>query len=105
MEKFLQELLGTTDLPSYLAWFVLALIGALTASLIRNKVTNLKSYPVNYTQLLVGFLLTFIFIRFSNQLSGMEPTAFGALIIGATNNELALIFINKILPNKEKKTN
>lgn len=98
MEKFLQELLGTTDAWSYLAWFILALVGALTASLIRNHVTNLKSYPINYIQLLVGFLITFIFIRFSNELVGLEPTAFGALMIGATNNEIALRFIKRLIP-------
>ena len=105
MQKFLEQLLGTTDLPTYAAWFVLAFIGAGTAILIRAKVKYKSSeetpsnwnWPFliqdNLINLLVGFLITFIFLRFSNETLKMEPTAFGALIIGATNNELALLFM------------
>ena len=105
MSQFLNQLLGTTDLPTYLAWFVLAFIGAATAILIRAKVKYKSSQETpstwswgfliqdNLINLLVGFLITFIFLRFSNETLNMEPTAWGALIIGATNNELALLFM------------
>ncbi|MFV8336432.1 hypothetical protein ACNQF7_10155 [Flavobacterium sp. RSP29] len=105
MEKFLEQLLGTIDLPTYAAWFVLAFIGAATAILIRSKVKYKSSEETpdkwrlgfliqdNLINLLVGFLITFIFLRFSNETLKMEPTSFGALIIGATNNELALLFM------------
>ena len=105
MQKFLEQLLGTTDLPTYAAWFVLAFIGAFTAILIRAKVNYKSSDETpnrwswkfliqdNLINLLVGFFITFIFLRFSNETLKMEPTAFGALIIGATNNELALLFM------------
>jgi hypothetical protein len=105
MQKFLEQLLGTTDLPTYAAWFVLAFIGAFTAILIRAKVKFKSNEETpdkwswkfliqdNLINLLVGFLITFIFLRFSNETLKMEPTAFGALIIGATNNELALLFM------------
>jgi len=102
MEKFLLELLGTTDIPTYLAWFVLSVIGAVTATLIRNHLTNLKSFPVNSVQLLTGFLITFISIRFSNDLLGLEPNAWGALLIGATNNEIALAFVKKFLVKQQQ---
>jgi hypothetical protein len=105
MQKFLQQLLGTIDFPTYAAWFVLAFIGAFTAILIRAKVKYKSSEETpdswswkfliqdNLINLLVGFFITFIFLRFSNETLKMEPTAFGALIIGATNNELALLFM------------
>ncbi len=105
MKQFLEQLLGTTDLPTYAAWFVLAFIGAITAILIRAKSKYKSSIETpskwnwgfliqdNLINLVVGFLITFIFLRFSNETLKMEPTAFGALIIGATNNELALLFI------------
>ena len=105
MEKFLQQLLGTTDLPTYLAWFVFALIGALTVILIRAQIKYKNSTDTpekwsgwfllrdNALNLVMGFFITFIFLRFSIETLGKEPTAWGALLIGATNNELALIFV------------
>lgn len=105
MEQFLEQFLGTTDVPTYTAWFLLAFIGAITAILIRAQIKYKQSQdtPLNWSwkflawdnafNLLVGFLITFIFLRFSNETLKMEPTAFGALLIGATNNELALLFM------------
>lgn len=101
MEQFSQQFFGTVNLPTYCAWFLIAFIGAITATLIRNHLTTLKSYPFNWAQLIAGFLITFIFIRFSNELLGLEPTAFGALLIGATNNELALRFVKFSLQSKK----
>lgn len=101
MNTFILELFGTIDLPTYLAWIALSIIGAITATLIRNHATTLKSFPVNPIQLLTGLLITFISIRFSKELLGLEPTAFGALIIGATNNEIALVFLRKFLTKKQ----
>ena len=34
METFILQLFGTTDLPTYLAWFVLAFIGALILAIV-----------------------------------------------------------------------
>lgn len=105
MEKFLEQMLGTNDVPTYLAWFLLAFIGAFTAILIRAKAKykNSVDTPVKWSwsflfhdnaiNLLLGFLITFIFLRFSSEALGLEPTAWGALIIGATNNELSLLFL------------
>lgn len=102
MKTFTLELFGTIDLPTYLAWIVLSIIGAITATLIRNHVTSLKSFPVNPVQLLTGLLITFISIRFSNEILGLNPTAFGAFIIGATNNEIALGLLKKFLVKKQE---
>ena len=102
MKTFTLELFGTIDLPTYLAWIVLSIIGAITATLIRNHVTSLKSFPVNSVQLLTGLLITFISIRFSNEILGLNPTAFGAFMIGATNNEIALGLLKKFLVKKQE---
>lgn len=97
MENFTTELLGSVLLSSYLAWLLLAIIGAFTATLIRNHLTSLKSYPVNPVQIVTGLLLTFIFIRFSLELTGLTPNAFGAFAIGLGGNELALSFLKRFL--------
>lgn len=102
MENFTTELLGSVLLSSYLAWFLLAIIGAMTATLIRNHLTSLKSYPINPVQILTGLLLTFIFIRFSLELTGLTPNAFGAFAIGLGGNELALTFLKKFLTKKKE---
>jgi hypothetical protein len=106
MEIFLTQFLGTTDLPTYAAWFILAFIGAFSGVLVRAKIKYKSSVETpqhwswsflwkdNLLNFIVGFLITFIFIRFSKEMLNMEPTAFGALIIGATNNELATIFLS-----------
>jgi H+/Cl- antiporter ClcA len=106
MQKFLEQLLGTTDLPTYAAWFILAFIGAFAGVLVRAqlKYKNSQGTPDkwslkfllndNLLGLFIGFFITFIFIRFSKEMLNMEPTAFGALIIGVTNNELATLFIS-----------
>lgn len=105
MNKFLEQMLGTTDVPTYLAWFVLAFIGAFTAILIRAKAKYKKSSdtPVKWSwsflfhdnaiNLLLGFLITFIFLRFSQETLKVEPSAWIALLVGATNNELSLLFV------------
>jgi fluoride ion exporter CrcB/FEX len=106
MEKFLEQLFGNVDFPTYAAWFVLAFIGAFAGVLVRAKLKykNDSDTPKkwdwgflwqdNSLTLVIGFIITFIFIRFSKEMLNLEPTAFGALIIGATNNELATLFIS-----------
>ena len=106
MSQFLNQLLGTTDLPTYAAWFVLATIGAFLGVVVRAKLKYKNtsdtpekwSFPFllkdNLLNFIIGFFITFVFIRFSKEMLNMEPTAFGALIIGATNNELATLFVS-----------
>lgn len=105
MEKFLQELLGTNDVPTYMAWFVLAFVGAIAAILVRAKLKYKASkdtpdqwswiflWKDNVLNLMVGFLITFIVLRFSNEVLRVEPSAWLACAIGAANNEFALLFI------------
>ncbi|MBQ0907486.1 hypothetical protein KBJ98_02090 [Flavobacterium sp. F-328] len=105
MNKFLEQILGTNDVPTYLAWFLLAFIGAFTAILIRAKAKYKTSDDTprkwswgfllqdNAINLLLGFFITFIFLRFSQETLKLEPSAWVALLVGATNNELSLLFV------------
>lgn len=102
MENFRIELLGNVFISSYLAWFILSIIGAVTATLVRNHLTTLKSYPVNLVQILTGLLLTFIFIRFSVELTNYVPNAFGAFLVGLSGNEIALGILKKFLLKKKE---
>lgn len=96
MEIFLTQFLGTINPQTYLAWFLLAFIGAVIAILVR-EVTPLKSYEITFIHMLRGFLITFIFIRFSSELLSLEPTSFGAFMIGFGSNELVLLLFKKKL--------
>jgi uncharacterized protein YacL len=99
MEQFLNEVFGDTPLSIQLAWYVIGFIGAVFGFLVR-EYSNLKSHPFTVKQMIIGFITAFIFIRFGKQLTELEPTAFGALLIGISFNELAL----KIVNSKPSKT-
>ncbi|MCG9792472.1 hypothetical protein [Flavobacterium algicola] len=101
MEKFTIQFFGTIDLPTYVAWMLLALMGALLGILIRRVYGGLKTYPVTLEQMILGFMITFISIRFSDEILGIQPTSFGALVIGLTHNEIALLILKKYLDKKE----
>lgn len=104
MENFKLQLLGDIFISSYFAWFILSIIGSVIATLIRNQIPNLKSYPVNAVQLLLGILITFVFIRFSFELTSLVPSAFGAFAIGLGGNELALAILTKFLNKKKQES-
>lgn len=89
MEEFLKEVFGTKSISIQLAWYFLGFIGAVFGFLVR-EYSKLKSYPFTFKQMIIGFITAFIFLRFSRELVGLEPTAFGALMIGISFNELAL---------------
>lgn len=96
------ELLGNVLLSSYFAWIVWAMIGQVLATLIRNHIPSLKSYPVNAVQILTGLLVILVFIRFGFELTNYTPTAFGAFLIGLGGNEVALAFLKKYLNRKKQ---
>ena len=87
MQQFLEQLFGTTDLPTYVAWFILAFMGAFAGVLIRAQLKYKKNsdtpekwswgflFKDNSLGLVIGFFITFIFIRFSSEMLNMEPTA------------------------------
>jgi len=105
MQNFKLELLGNVLFSSYLAWIIWSVIGQVLATLIRNHLTTLKSYPVNLVQVVTGLLLVLVFIRFGFELTNYVPTAFGAFIIGLGGNELALAFLKKYLNRKKEEKN
>jgi hypothetical protein len=115
MNKFLEEFLGTTDVPTYMAWFLLAFVGALASILIRAKLKYKDSintpdkwswsflWKDNLLNLIGGFFITFIILRFSNEVLKIQPSAWLATAIGAANNEFALLFIKattRKIPNE-----
>lgn len=102
MNTFLLELFGTTELAKYLAWIVLSFIGGLTALLIRNQLTNLKSYSVNYVQVLTNLLITFVFIRFGQEVFHLEPAGGSSFLLGLSGNEIAIRVLKKYLDKKEE---
>lgn len=101
MDKYLELMLGTTDVPTYLAALTFALIGAIL-SLRRkaNKRDELSNNtPIkfswrfllqdNFQQFFTGLLITFLAFRFSNEFYGQDVTMMFALGIGFGGNELA----------------
>lgn len=101
MEEFLSQLLGTTSVPSYLAGFALALMGAILSLRIYAKTRNKKSVNTPYefswrflildnlNRLITGFLLTFIAFRFTGELIGVEFTMWSAFLIGLLLDQVA----------------
>lgn len=103
---FWENLLGTPSVAEYAAAMVLALIGALLS----RKMDALKRDPLspntprkfswafliidNLQKLLNGFLLTFVFLRFSVELLGMDFTMYSALLLGLFSDRLAAMIAN-----------
>ena len=94
MERFLNLMLGTTDVPTYVAGLVFALIGL--AFYYRGKIANrnktsdatpysfsLKFFTQdNLVHILFSVLAIFLALRFSVEYAGVEPTMFYSLGIG-----------------------
>jgi hypothetical protein len=105
LKTFLEQLSGTTDLSAYLAWFLLAFIGAFTAIVIRAKSKYKYSIDTphrwswsfllqdNLINLTIGYFITLIFFRFTNQVVRVEPNVWLATLVGVISNELALLFV------------
>ena len=104
MEKFLELVLGTTDVPTYAASFVFALIGAIVSLRFkarkRNKYSRYTPNDFSYKFLLLdnlqrfftGVLLVFLAFRFTNEFLGKELTVWLAVFIGAGTDQIAGIF-------------
>lgn len=107
MEQFLLQLLGTTDLPTYLASFVFALIGAAIMTYFRVAKRDKQSVHTpdqfsfkffvadNYVRFIIGFLITFLVFRFAEELMDKPLNMWMAVCAGAFNDELAKRFINQ----------
>ena len=114
MEKFYTLLLGDTDLPTYAAYFVFAMIGAIVSLYIKslkrdpksdNTPTNFSFWFLiqdNFMRLFAGFLLAFLAFRFGTEFIGSEATVLTAVFIGASTDRLAGLFEN--IQNKARKS-
>lgn len=78
MEKFLAHFLGTTDIPTYLAAFALALVGGILILRLkarkRDPLSRETPYKFSWSflirdnlqQVFTGMLITFVLIRFAS---------------------------------------
>lgn len=94
MEKFISLLLGTNDLPTYLAALFFAFLGVLIVLLInaqkRDKHSANTPYKFsisflfwdNIREIMLGFLLILLALRFSIEYAGEELTMYYALGVG-----------------------
>lgn len=113
MDKFLELLLGDTDLPTYAAYFVFATIGAILSLYVKSlkRDPNSENTPEKFSwlfliqdnvmRLFAGFLLAFLAFRFGTEFVGSTVTVFSAIFIGASTDRLAGLFEN--LQNNARK--
>lgn len=109
MEKFTTLILGTQDFPTYAAYFVFTLIGAIISLYVKSlkRDPDSKNTPRkfswafliqdNFMRLVAGFLLSFIAFRFSTEFIGVEVVSidiimWSAVLIGASTDRLAGLF-------------
>lgn len=114
MEQFLSQLLGTTNVPTYMAGFVLALVGALLSLRLhaRSRDKYGDATPVrfsfrfmlldNLSRLFTGFLISFVAFRFTNELLGVGFTMWAAFLIGFLNDRVAGLIGKIELKAREK---
>lgn len=97
MEQFLMDFsstfFGTTAFGIQAGLFLLALIGAIFGDTVRT-IAKMKKEPLSWLQLRLGFITTFIFIRFGEYFDYL-PTTIGALLTGMFFNEVAILILNK----------
>lgn len=94
MQKFLELILGTADVPTYLAAFVFAIIGMLFVyrSKIQKRDKNSPNTPRtfslkfflhdNLVDIVFSLLAVFLALRFSVEYAGVELTMWYALAVG-----------------------
>lgn len=107
-EQFLGHFLGQQTWPWWLAVLIWAFVGCLVnlylyAVNTRNKYSpdTPQKFSVgflmldNIQRLFIGFIISFIFIRFSVELVGSEPTIYLGLAYGLVSDKLAS-FLSKL---------
>lgn len=107
MNKFEKLMLGTNDVPTYLAAFLFAMFGVAIILLLKSNKRNKTSLntPFNFSlkflvldnlkEIVLGFLLIIIALRFSIEYAGVELTMWYALGVGLGIQKLSG-FISKI---------
>jgi low temperature requirement protein LtrA len=94
VENFLNLILGTNDIPTYCASLVFALLGVVVVLLLkaqkRDKTSRSTPYQFNFwflildnlREVVLGFLLLLLALRFSVEYAGTEITMYYALGLG-----------------------
>lgn len=106
MNKFLDLLLGTNDIPTYCASLVFAVLGVVIVLLLkaqkRDKTSRSTPYKFNFWFLIIdnlrevvlGFLLLLLALRFSVEYAGTEVTMYYALVLGLGMQKISLWIAN-----------
>ncbi|MEN2415545.1 hypothetical protein [Flavobacterium mesophilum] len=101
MQKFIRLLLGTYDIPTYSAAFLFSMIGVLIILLLKSRKRNKTSLATpfrfslrflfldNLREIMLGFLLIVIALRFSVEYAGVELTMWYALGVGLALQKIA----------------
>lgn len=112
MKSYLEHIVGPNDLVSFAAAFTFALIGIFLSLLLhaRNRNKQSKSTPITFSwgfllkdnlqRMATSLLLTFVGLRFSNELLGMEFTMWTALIVGFLLDKVAQALKNLSLKQR-----
>ena len=94
MTKFLNLILGTSDVPTYMAALLFSLIGVAIILLLkskkRNKTSTLTPYRFsgrfllqdNLKEIILGFFMILMALRFSIEYAGESLTMYYALGVG-----------------------
>lgn len=106
--KILYHLLGTNDYALVLIGFVYAMIGVALSLLIHStkRDPNKQNSPIKFSwnfflkdnliRIITGLILIMIFMRFTTELIGKEPTVYSAFLIGFMSDKLIEILKSKI---------
>ncbi|PKB18395.1 hypothetical protein [Flavobacterium sp. 5] len=101
MEKFLNLVLGTNDVPTYFAALFFAMIGVVIILLVKSKKRDKTSQNTPYhfsfkflildnlKEIILGFLLIMIALRFSIEYAGVGLTMWYALGVGLSIQKLS----------------
>lgn len=101
MKKFLDLLLGTNDVPTYLAALVFAIAGVVIVMIIKSKGRDVNSENTpekfkwrfliqdNLREIVLGFLLIILALRFSIEYAGEKLTMYYAFGVGAGLQKVA----------------
>nr|WP_294922227.1 hypothetical protein [uncultured Flavobacterium sp.] len=101
MNKFLNLVLGTNDVPTYLAALFFALIGVIVILLLKSNKRDKTSLNTpfefsfkfliqdNLKEIVLGFLLIILALRFSVEYAGVNLTMVYALGVGLSIQKLA----------------
>lgn len=101
MNKFLNLVLGTNDVPTYLAALFFAMLGVVVILLSKSNKRDKRSINTpfvfsfkfliidNLKEIILGFLLIVIALRFSVEYAGVNLTMWYALGVGLSIQKLS----------------